>query len=129
MKELGDLLKQEMEMRDWSLRDLADEAGISSHSTLAKYVDGTVKAPRLDILKKISLALKLPLRRLVTACGYEVDDTPIPDDEVARIESLLRQVPELRTYLDDLAALSSDDRAAALAMTSGLVHHRKRRDR
>lgn len=114
-------------MRDWSLRDLADEAGILSHSTLAKYVDGTVKAPRLDILKKVSLALKLPLRRLVGACGYEVDDIPAPDDEIARIESLLRQVPELRTYLNDLANLSSDERSAALAMTYGLVHHRRNR--
>lgn len=118
------LLEAELTKRNWSLRDLAAEAGVSI-STLSNIKNKDI-TPDLSTLAALSIALKVPLRRIIEACGYPVEGSGTVTSEDDRITALLRAVPELHSFLEPLSSLSPDDRTAVLTYAEMLVQRRQR---
>jgi transcriptional regulator with XRE-family HTH domain len=69
--ELGARVKEVREMRNLSLRQAADAAGISS-AYLHKIERGEVKAPSPHMLHALSEALNVPYSTLMQLAGYIV---------------------------------------------------------
>jgi transcriptional regulator with XRE-family HTH domain len=118
------LLEAELTRRNWSLRDLAAEAGVSI-STLSNIKNRDI-TPDLSTLASLSVALKVPLRQIIEACGYDIEGAGSAADEDARITALLRAVPELHSFLEPLSSLNPDDRTAVLTYAEMLVQRRQR---
>lgn len=116
------LIEREIDRRNWSLRDLAAEAGISI-STLSNIKNKDEYFPDLRTLSSLSSALGLPMRQLVEACGIPVEASV--DDTNERISALVRSVPELQDFVAVLGSLTPDDRESILAHAESLVQRRQ----
>lgn len=122
------LVHSELERRGWGLRDLARATGISASSLSGLVnppVDKPPKEPRLSTLALLSIALDIPMRRLVEACGYPVEPIDGVSGSEARIAAVLRSVPALAPVLTQLSELPPDDQAAVLSMIESLQRRRR----
>lgn len=114
MSGLVTLLQNEMDHRGWSLRELAGRADIPP-STISKIMNNPEQVPSLRTLASLGFALELPLSRLISACGYDVDSFGNPEDVQRQIEAIAKAVPELRAMFLDLARSDDDVRRSVLA--------------
>lgn len=115
MNRLTLLLKEEMDKRGWSLRDLAAKAEIAP-SAVSKLMTDKEREPRLSTLAALAAALEIPLRRVVEAAGFPVEVGTAD----AQLTALAAAVPGLEPFLAHLGDLTPDDRAAVLAMAEAL---------
>jgi transcriptional regulator with XRE-family HTH domain len=113
----GNWLKAQVEARGWTIQDLANRAGVS-HSTASAAINKGI-VPDVGTLSRYATALRLPLRRVIEAAGYQVEDLAIAD-EVKRIQDLLSSHPDAWEYIAQLVRLTPEDRAAALAVVTTL---------
>lgn len=61
----GQIIVARREALGWVLRDVQQRSGLSL-SVLHKYEHGLIQsAPRMDVLRKIAIALRLPLEDLI----------------------------------------------------------------
>lgn len=116
------LIEREIDRRNWSMRDLAAEAGVSI-STLSNIKNKDDYFPDLRTLASLSSALSLPMRQLVEACGIPVEASIDDNDE--RIRALVRSVPELQDFVAVLGGLTPDDRESILAHAESLIQRRR----
>lgn len=65
-----------------SLRDVADESGISA-TYLQKLERGQVEGPSPRILRRLATALQIEYRRLMELAGYDVPPARPPRDPLA----------------------------------------------
>ncbi|TWT26000.1 helix-turn-helix domain-containing protein [Planomicrobium sp. CPCC 101110] len=111
---LGSLLRDAMEQRNYSIRQLAELTSIDK-ATVSRIMNGKRK-PTLQHLKKLSAALEIPFNDLVEAIDYEADTTasrkkhgkqshsgPIPAAEVELLQKSI-QLHEPSITIDKLAA-------------------------
>lgn len=96
MNGLASLLLAEIERRNWSIRRLAEEAGLSQ-PTLSKLISIADRIPDLETLVRLSGALDLPLRQLIEACGFKVEEAPSGNFE-QRARAIIGAVPELQAF-------------------------------
>lgn len=71
---LGALLIKELESRQWTLRELGRNAGVTQ-ATISKLINTPGRCPDLGTLNSLSAALSIPLYILIEACGYDVGIT------------------------------------------------------
>src|SRR5437879_8281957 len=69
--ELGDAMRRRREQQGMSLRDVADEIGVSA-STLSRIENGTGK-PDADNIARITRWLDMPVDRVMSGQGNEVE--------------------------------------------------------
>ena len=119
MAGLATLLLSETQRRGWSMRDLATQSGVSN-SALSKITNNPDQIPDLRTLASLSVALKIPLRQLVEACGFPVESPGAYADQEARARAIIASVPEFRGWLEELAALTPDDRESVLVYVETL---------
>jgi transcriptional regulator with XRE-family HTH domain len=81
-KEFGTFLRERREAAGISLRGLADRIGVHKAS-IARFEQGEVAFPRVDLLTAIAVELKVPLDQMLTNSGYPTT----------------RKLPNLRPYL------------------------------
>jgi transcriptional regulator with XRE-family HTH domain len=117
------LIESELNKRGWKMRDLALNSTLSE-GTLSRIKNNPEYRPDLQTLAGIAIALDIPLRRVIEACGYSVESGAGNDDEQTRIMALLTAVPELQTFLEPLAGLRPDDRLAVLTYAEMLLRRR-----
>jgi transcriptional regulator with XRE-family HTH domain len=120
---LYSLIESELNKRGWKMRDLAINSTLSE-GTLSRIKNNPEYRPDLQTLAGISIGLDIPLRRVIEACGYDIESGEANEDEATRITALLTAVPELQTFLGPLAALRPDDRLAVLTYAEMLVRRR-----
>jgi transcriptional regulator with XRE-family HTH domain len=125
MNGLAILIQARLDDLGMSRNELAEAADISS-STLSDIMNSPKPEPRLSTLEALADPLGVTLRQLIEACGYSVTNSPSPADEQARIQTIVAAVPDLRLFLENLAELTADDRAAILSMTEAMVQKRRR---
>lgn len=123
MHSLASLLLAELERRDWSIRKLAEEAGLSQ-PTVSKLITISNRTPDLETLVRLSGALDLPLRQLIEACGFKIEEVP-DDASDQRARAIIGAIPELQAFLDPIVELSPDDRMAVLVYIESLHRRRK----
>lgn len=119
---LSTLLDAELHKRGWRRSRLAAESGVSE-PTLSRIMNDAEYIPELKTMAALSLALDLPLRRLLEACGFDIDAAS-QVDESHRLQLLLTAVPELQSFFAPLAHLSLDDRQSVLTYAEMLVQKR-----
>mgnify|MGYP000750371103 CR=1 FL=1 len=120
------LIESELNKRGWKMRDLAINSTISE-GTLSRIKNNSEYRPDLQTLAGISIALDIPLRRVIESCGYAIEGGAENGDEATRVTALLGAVPELQTFLGPLALLSPDDRIAVLTYAELLARRRNER--
>jgi transcriptional regulator with XRE-family HTH domain len=126
MSGLGNLIQSEIKRREWSLRDLAAHSGITA-STLSDIINYPDRTPALRTLAALSAALNLPLRQLIEACGFPVEDAGATADQGERARALLSAVPELQSFVEDIASLDADDREGVLVYIETLLKRKQRK--
>ncbi len=118
-----ELLEKRRKVKGWSWDDLANESGVS-RSSLAKIRHSTTAVPSLVTLEKLANALSMPLRELIEACGYVLDDAVVTPQSKAAM--LVQTVPSLAMIVDHLSELTADDREALRTMIEGFTLLRRR---
>ncbi|MBM7845651.1 helix-turn-helix domain-containing protein [Herpetosiphon giganteus] len=116
---LSIILDTELQKRGWRRSMLAAESGVSE-PTLSRIMNDVAYIPELKTMAALSKALELPLRRLLEACGFDLDTTT-PLDDSQRVHLLMTAVPELYTFLVPLAQLSPDDRQSVITFAEMLA--------
>lgn len=146
---LAEILRDELERRGWSLRELSratqeaaerlSELGISTTKgvkgesredrglspamlsiLMTKEVD-----PNLHSLRLLSMALNVPLRRLLKALGFDPDAGPAAlADRKARIASILEAVVSL-DLVEQVMRLPHEDQRAVSAFIQFLGHKKE----
>jgi len=82
LQQLGVLIKNARERTGWSVRQLADAAGLVP-STVFRLEKGFIATPRPDHLQRLAQALSVDVEELYVEAGYLTEDA----------------LPELRPYL------------------------------
>lgn len=124
---LSIILDTELQQRGWRRNTLAAESGVSE-PTLSRIMNDAAYIPELKTMAALSKALDLPLRRLLEACGFDLDTTT-PLDDSRRVQLLMTAVPELHTFLAPLAQLSLADRQSVITFAEMLAHKRSTTER
>ena len=117
------LIESELTKRGWKMRDLAINSTVSE-GTLSRIKNNSEYQPDLQTLVGISIALNIPLRRVIESCGYDIESGAENRDETTRITALLGAVPELQSFLEPLALLTPDDRIVVLTYAELLARRR-----
>jgi transcriptional regulator with XRE-family HTH domain len=108
LSELGAALVLAQQEQNLSDREMAATIGVNRSVLLGLTADQSSDAysvPKLPTLVKIAAFLKLPLWRAVEMCGFASGLGSGEDDLAARLASLVREYPDLRERLEDLAQL------------------------
>jgi transcriptional regulator with XRE-family HTH domain len=69
MSELGAYIKEKRDLRDLSIRRLAEAASIS-HTEIKRIEDGVRRQPSPQVLRSIATALSVPYEEIMEAAGY-----------------------------------------------------------
>jgi transcriptional regulator with XRE-family HTH domain len=99
--DLGTRLRRVREMRDMSMRKVAEDAGIST-AYLQKLERGEVNAPSPHILHALSETLNIPYSQLMQLAGYVV-----PSGSDARANVLAHALSSEDLTEEEAAALAS----------------------
>lgn len=73
---LAEFIKKKREEKNWSMRELAEKAGVS-HSEIARMEKGERTNPSASMLRAIATALHIPITELLEAVGL-ADKMPKP---------------------------------------------------
>ncbi|ABX04042.1 MAG TPA: XRE family transcriptional regulator [Herpetosiphon sp.] len=116
---LAVFLRVQLTARGWRDSQLADSAGID-RSTLSNIFKNPQSVPKLETLDRLSQALNIPLARLITVCGFDIDlRGELPEEQIS---ILLNSLPELRSVVSDLAQLQAEDLRVIQAYIQGYLH-------
>lgn len=110
--------------KDWAW--LSRETDFAE-STFTKWKKQPDLVPNLYTLALIASKLQMPLRILIEACGFPVDDTAGYANRQARARALIAALPQLAEVAEDLARLKPDDQVSLLVFIEGWVRDLKRR--
>jgi transcriptional regulator with XRE-family HTH domain len=107
MTPLAEYIKEKRTLRDFSIRKLAEEAGIS-HTEIKRIEDGVRKQPSPDLLRKIAAALNTPYEEVMVAAGYIenqptivaaaglADTNDLSEDELAEVNDFISFIKNKR---------------------------------
>jgi len=88
MIELGSYIKSKREKRDFSVRKLAELAGIS-HTEVKRIEDGVRKQPSPQVLRSIAAALNVSYEEIMSAAGYlDVQENTVVAAQATSIDDL-----------------------------------------
>lgn len=107
---LAAYLRAEIDKRDWNAKQLAERSGISE-ANVSKLLRGLSKAPELETLDKLAVALDVDLDVLILQCGFTLGRNPVRSRE-ERIADLLAKDPRLLRVADSISQLSEEDLGA-----------------
>jgi transcriptional regulator with XRE-family HTH domain len=105
LQQLGDLIKAERHRAGWTVRQLADEAGLVA-STVSRLENGLIAEPRPTHLQRLARALGIDAEELYLAAGYSTpgalpDLQPylrakfgLTDQQASQIEGYLQAVKD-----------------------------------
>lgn len=108
LSELGAALVLAQQEQNLSDREMAAMIGVNRTVLLGLTADRESDAysvPKLPTLVKVAAWLRLPLWRAVEMCGFASGLGAGDDDLAVRLASLVREYPDLRERLEDLAQL------------------------
>ena len=115
MSGIAELIKSELQKKGLNQQELAERAGISQPA-LSKLMNKPDMVPELKTLGLLSVALNIPLRRLVEACGFPLEEPGAVQNVDERLKVVLSAVPELRDlFAQMIEDLTPEDRGAILA--------------
>lgn len=117
------LIEAELGKRGWKAADLAANSELSE-ATISRIKNNPDYKPDLGTLAAVAIALDIPLRRVVEACGYNVEAGAANASDEVRAAALIRAVPDLRVYVEMLANLKPDDRLVILAVAEKMAAQR-----
>lgn len=117
------LIESELKKRDWKASDLAANSELSE-ATISRIKNNPSYEPDLGTLAAVAIGLDIPLRRVVEACGYNVDAGAANADDTERAAAIIRAVPDLRIYVETLASLRPDDRLVILSVAEKMAAER-----
>jgi hypothetical protein len=125
MAGLAAVLQDELDRRGWNWSKLADKSKIGE-STLSKWRHHPEVVPDLRSLAVLSATLELPLRQLIEACGFAVNESAGYADREARARALVAAVPQLAVFADPLASLTPEDQDAVWSMVETYLQRRRK---
>jgi hypothetical protein len=123
LSELGAALVLAQQEQNLSDREMASAIGVNRTVLIGLTADRESDAysvPKLPTLVKIAAFLKLPLWRAVEMCGFASGLGSGDDDLATRLASLVRDYPDLRERLEDLAQLPPGQLQQVLTFASYL---------
>ena len=123
LSELGAALVLAQQEQNLSDREMAATIGVNRSVILgltADQANDAYSVPKLPTLAKVAAFLKLPMWRALEMCGFASGLGPGDDALATRLASLVREYPELRERLEDLAQLPSGQLEQALTFASYL---------
>lgn len=123
LSELGAALVLAQQEQNLSDREMAAAIGVNRSVLIGLTADQSSDAysvPKLPTLAKVAAFLKLPMWRALEMCGFVSGLGPDDDALASRLASLVREYPELRERLEDLAQLPSGQLEQVLTFASYL---------
>jgi len=121
-KDTGQKLKELRRKKGWSVRKLAQEAGVSK-STVSDVELGK-RRPTADYLIKIAQALNMEERELLEWYGYV---EPLPPTLDQKLERVAREFDTL--FLDHLGELSEESKKSLIDFLEYLVEKQRKEGR
>lgn len=109
MSNLGTIIRDRLEEKGWSMRELARRSGLPA-ATVQKILTGDVRMPTTENVCAIASALGLPDRTLLRAAAVD-------GGYVAAGESS----PDIQALIDGVASLSPAQRAVVAAMVEAML--------
>lgn len=100
---LAEFMQQDMDRRSMSLREYADFIH-STHPTVAKYLNGTIKRVQWDFVVRLSRATHTDIGTLARLIAPDVAFEQVPDTDI--IAQRINQLPPTyrKTILDMVEA-------------------------
>ena len=123
LSELGAALVLAQQEQNLSDREMAAAIGVNRSVLIGLTADRESDAysvPKLPTLAKVAAFLKLPMWRALEMCGFVSGLGESGDELATRLASLVREYPELRERLEDLAQLPSGQLQQVLTFASYL---------
>lgn len=105
---------------------LSRKTGIAQ-ATFVNWRQNAKIVPELESLAAVSGKLGVPLRTLIEACGYPVNESADYADRTARARALVAAVPRLADVAEDLASLRPEDQDALMTMIEDYLRRRRLR--
>jgi transcriptional regulator with XRE-family HTH domain len=124
MSALANFLREQLRARGWSQTDLAAEAGLPK-TTVSRLLNDRVDEPELSTLMKLSVALEIPLIRLIELAGFPVEAPAPPAAQHQRLTILAESLPWLTPIVEQLAALEPADLESVLTYLEVLRQRRR----
>jgi transcriptional regulator with XRE-family HTH domain len=121
---LANFLRDEMNKRGWSQKDLAAKSGVPE-STLSNLLNNKTEEPGLATLTRLSTAFEVPLWRLILIAGYPVGTPDSFENQQSRLVELSKAFPWLTPVAEDIAGLTPDDRESLLTVLEMLLRRKK----
>ncbi|WP_456266531.1 MULTISPECIES: DUF1232 domain-containing protein [unclassified Bacillus (in: firmicutes)] len=95
--ELGQILREKLQQRSLSLRELSSYTGIDK-ATLSRIMNGKRK-PTLNHLQRLSDSLNISLDQLLTASGYPIKNKKAHDDTfIQAVEEIEKTLKDQEVY-------------------------------
>ncbi|MCG8347783.1 MAG: XRE family transcriptional regulator [Chloroflexales bacterium] len=124
MSALSNFLREQMRRRGWEQKDLSAEAEIPK-ATVSRLVNDHVQEPELTTLLKLSQALEVPLGQIMELAGFPVQAAGSPEARQTRLIALSENLPWLTPVIEEIAALSPDERESVLTYLEALRNRRR----
>ena len=123
LSELGAALMLAQQEQNLSDREMAAAIGVNRSVLIGLTADRESDAysvPKLPTLAKVAAWLRLPMWRALEMCGFVSGLGESSDELATRLASLVREYPELRECLEDLAQLPPGQLQQVLTFASYL---------
>ena len=117
VESLGDYLKEQREAAQLSLRQLADQAGVSN--PYLSQIERGLRKPSAEVLQQIAKALRISAEQLYVQAGFLTQDESVRSVELAiladpaltvRQKNALMEVYRSFTAINDAAAPVTESR-------------------
>lgn len=126
MSRLINLLRQQMESRDWSAHQLDKETGGQvTRGAIEAILSGKTKIPALSTLDTFARKFNIPLWVWVDAVGYDLGFAPSGEISEARAAALARATPEYAQIMEYLTNSDLDTLRGVLSFLEIQGHIRQ----
>lgn len=126
MSRLINLLRQQMESREWSAHQLQQETKKEvTRGAIEAILSGKTKIPALSTMNVFARIFDVPLWVWVDAVGYDLGFVPPGELSESRAAALARAVPEFSQITEYLANADMDTLRGVLSFLEIQVHIRQ----
>lgn len=114
MSALATYLQHERERRNWTVLEFAQRAALPD-TTLTRILNDEVAEVKASQIAHLAKALDMEFWKLMQIAGFTTETPGDPDEEAARIATLITADPDLKATLERASKLSPANRQAVLA--------------
>ncbi len=122
---LGTYVLGLMQQRNLTQEQLAEKSGVGA-GRISEMINKPDVEPRISTFVRVAKALGVPLRSLLEAAGYSIEEAETAEDQQRRLSLLLEVAPWMGPMMEEVAALPPDDQASVAAFVRWHLEQRQK---